>query len=114
MAGPARSAGAGGAGGEGYTADIRDQPCRVQALGADIEIAVIAFVGAAVDRPAAQLRSRAIPEMYDMGRILVAPFPGERRCGTEAGAERRAEGSRADAGLLRAAMHEWFERNPLP
>ena len=51
MARPARAAGAGRAQREGDVAHVGDQPRTVEAVAADVEIAVIALVGAAVDRP---------------------------------------------------------------
>src|SRR5438309_5645866 len=52
MAGPTRPAGAGGAERKCDPTEIGEQPRRVDAVAADVEIAVIAALGAAVDRPA--------------------------------------------------------------
>ena len=98
VAGPAGPAGAGRAGGESNLADFGDQAGGIGPFGTDVEIAVVAPVGGAVERPigAENVPGRR-PEPFDMGMVLLRAFGEQPRRLAQSDAKRGRQGARTDA-----------------
>src|SRR5207302_6870425 len=102
---PSGTAGAGAPQRESHAAQIGEQARRVHPVAADVEIAVIALAGAAVDRPAGpEGMRRSRPQFADVVVIAGATLVGQLRRRAEAHAQSRRQCPRAQALLLSAAM----------
>src|SRR5688572_18212330 len=92
MARPPGPACAGTAKAEGDIAEVGDQPCAVEVLAANVEVAVIATLAAAVDRPAWSERFQCLaPKPFSVPAILVAALCRQCRRHTEAYAQHGGE-----------------------
>ena len=107
MARPARAAGACGTERESDVAQVREQARGIDAVAADVEIALVSAFRAAVDRPiAAERLHRRRPEPLHMVVVPVAALRGELGRSAEADAQRRRQRPRAHSPLLPAAVDE--------
>src|SRR4051812_40586961 len=106
MARPTRAAGAGGTQRESDSAQIGKQASGIHVIAADVEIAVIAALRAAVDRPGrAERLQRRGPKPLNMVVVAVATLGRELGRGPEADAQRRRQGSGAHPPLLTTAVN---------
>src|SRR5947209_3570464 len=107
MTGPSGAAGAGRTERKRDAPKVREQPCGVDAVAADVEIALVAALNATVDGPvrAKCLRGRC-PQPLHMVVVSIAALGGELGRGAEADAERRRQRSRTHPLLLPAAVDE--------
>src|SRR5205085_2178627 len=108
MAGAARSTCASRPEREGNIAQVRQKSCCINTFTADVEIAFIAMVDAAVDDPArAEGFDSGAPQLLDVVVIAVGALFGELGRRAEADAQLGGQGSGAKAPLLPAAVNEW-------
>src|SRR5688500_7134345 len=107
MARSARSAGAGGAQRESNVAHIRDQPRSVEPVAAEIEVAVITMIDAAVDYPTlSECCERKLEQLSNMRDVRLCPLCGQVSGFAHPGAQRWRQRARAEAKLLPAAMQQ--------
>src|SRR6185437_16383266 len=85
VARPSRAARAGATQRKGDIAQVGNKPRRINAFPADVEISMVAAIGAAIDYPA---RSKCVdcglPQLFDMVVIASAALFGECRCSAKA------------------------------
>src|SRR5436305_12587552 len=107
MAGAARAARAGGTQRECYAAKVGEQARGIDAIAADVEIALVPAIHIAVDRPGrAERLQRRSPKPLNMVVVAIATLARELGRGPEADAQRGRQGSGAHAPLLPPAMNE--------
>ncbi len=112
MARPSRPAGTGRTGRKGDVAQIGHQPRDVEPLAADVEIAVIALVARAVERPVAiEMPQRRTEQLLGMGVIRPETLLGEPRRHAETGAQSGRKRARSSRRLLPAAVQQRLERH---
>src|SRR3569623_1096807 len=88
---------------EKHLPHVGHQARHVEAFAANVEIALVAVRGAAVELPPGEQLAAALEQGADMGLVLGHRLEREPSRRAEPGTQRRAERARTDAGFLPAA-----------
>ena len=107
MAWPPRARGTGTAQRESEIAKLANQPCGIEPVAMQVQVAAIALLKPTVERPPlTKRRKRHLEQPRNMRQIGFAPLIGDPRCRSQPDAQGRRQGARPKARLLPPAMEQ--------